>query len=85
MVRISTINGKISPFVLSVYGMIGKESLFVLTNFSQLVASKMEEPILHVQRWINGWITIVVEILYSRMINGSFLPSSLWDKDTDWE
>ena len=37
--------GKKSPFVVSVNGMIGKEDLFILTTFSQIMAEKHEESI----------------------------------------
>ena len=37
-----------SPFFLSVDGMLGREALVVLANFIQLVAEKIDEPILHV-------------------------------------
>ena len=47
-----------SWFVLSVGGMLAKEALVVLTSFSQIMAAKVEEPILHVCGWINGQITI---------------------------
>ena len=36
-----------SLFVLSIYGMLGRESLVVLASLSQLMAEKMDEPILH--------------------------------------
>ena len=49
-----------SLFVLSVGGILGKEALVVLANLSQLMAAKMDEPILHVCVWINVWITIAV-------------------------
>ena len=45
-----------SPFVLSVYGMIGKEALVVHTNMSQLMATKLEEPLSHIRGWVNGRI-----------------------------
>ena len=35
----------VSPFVLYIYGMLGKESLAVLVNLSQLMAEKRDEPI----------------------------------------
>ena len=38
-----------STFVLSVDGMLGREALVLLANLSQLIAAKMDEPILHVQ------------------------------------
>ena len=47
-----------SPFVLSVDGILGKEALVVLANLSQLMESKMDDPISHVHGWINDWITI---------------------------
>ena len=56
------------PFVLSVDGLLGKESHIVLANLSQLVAEKMEEPILHMCSWFNGLIVITVARLYSFMI-----------------
>ena len=36
------------PFVLSVDGMLGKQAMVVLVNLSQLMADKMDKPILHV-------------------------------------
>ena len=45
----------------------------------------MEEPIPHVQGLGNGWIGIEVMILYSCMICGALLPSTLEDRDMDWE
>ena len=42
-----------SPFVIYVDGVLGKEALIVLTNLSQLMAEEMDEPILHMQGWIN--------------------------------
>ena len=58
----------ISPSVLSVDGMLGMEALVILANLSQLMAAKMDEPILHVQVWINGQFEIAVARSYSRMI-----------------
>ena len=58
-------------FVISFDGMLGTEALVVLTQLSQTMAEKMDKPILHVQRWINGQITIVVTISYLRMIRES--------------
>ena len=57
-----------SPFVLSVDGMLGREALVILENLSQLMAAKMDEPISHVQVWINGQFEIAVARSYSRMI-----------------
>ena len=55
---------KISSFLFSVDGVLGKEALVVLTDLSQLMAEKMEEPLSHVGFWISGWISIVVKRLY---------------------
>ena len=49
-----------SPIIISVNGMLGRESLVVLANLSRLMAVKMDEPISHVQGWINGQIEISV-------------------------
>ena len=57
--------------------MLGGESLVVLVNLSPIGAVKMDEPILHVQVWINFWVTIAVARSYSRMICGAQLPSTL--------
>ena len=51
---------KSSLFVLSVYGMLGKGYLVILTTLSQLMAKKIEEPISHVRFWVNGRVAIVV-------------------------
>ena len=37
----------VSPFFLYFDGMLGREALVILTNLSQLMAEKMDEPILH--------------------------------------
>ena len=49
-----------SPFVLSVDGTMGKELLVVLATLIQLMAAKIDEPILHVKGWVNGQIEIMV-------------------------
>ena len=59
-----------SPFVLSVNGMLGREALVVLADLSRIMAAKIDEPILHVQGWINGHITNAVARSYSCMIRG---------------
>ena len=76
-------NGKISPFVLSVDGMLRKEALSILTKLSQLIAIKIEEPLSQVRGWVNGQTAIVVTRLYSRMIRRARLPISLWDQEPD--
>ena len=40
--------------------MLGREALVALENLSQLMAAKMDEPILHVRGYINGQILIAV-------------------------
>ena len=65
--------------------MLGKEALIVLEILSQLMAAKMDKPILHVRFWINGWIEIKVTRLYSCMVYGYLLPSTLQDQDPDWD
>ena len=71
------------PFVLSVDVMLGKEALVVLMNLSQLMTEKMDEPILHVQIWINGQVAIAVSRLYSCMIRGARLLSDIRYQDPD--
>ena len=65
------------PFVLSVDGLLGKEDHVVLTNLSQLMAEKMEEPILHMCSWFNGLIVIAVARSYSLMIREYRLTRTL--------
>ena len=48
------------------------------------MVAKMDEPISHVQGWIDFQIAIAVARSYSYMILGDRLPSSLWDQDTYW-
>ena len=50
-----------SRFVISVDGMIGRETLVVLMNLSQLLAEKIYQLIFHVQGWINGRIAISIK------------------------
>ena len=59
------------PFILSVYGVMGKEALVVLAILSRLMAAKLDEPIFHVTDWVNRRIEIVVVILYSRVLHGA--------------
>ena len=74
----------VSPFIISVGGMLGREALVVLTNLIQLVTEKMYDPILNVRGWINRRIPIAVTRSYSRMIRISWLSSPLRDRYTDW-
>ena len=45
-------------FFLSVYEMMGKDALFLLATLIQIIAAKMDEPILHVTGWVIGRIEI---------------------------
>ena len=74
-----------SPFVLSVEGVLAREALDVLSQSSRVMAEKREEPLLQVQGWVNGRITIAVVRSYSRMIRGSWLPSPLREREMDWD
>ena len=74
-----------SNFVLSADGMLGREALVVLANLSQLIADRMDEPILHVQVWINSQFTIMVVILYSCIIRGARLIIPPRYQDPDWD
>ena len=72
-------------FVLYVDGMLGNKALVVLHNLSRLMEANMEEPIPNVCGLGNGWIGIAVMRLYSCMIHGALLPSTLEDRYMDWE
>ena len=65
--------------------MMGKEAQGVLANLSQIVSAKMEEPISHVDGWVNGWVAITVIRLYSRMLCGDRFPSPLPTRDPGWQ
>ena len=75
---------KFPPFVLSVDGMLGRESLVVLSQFSQVMAEKREEPLSQVRGWVNGRIAIVIVRSYSQMIRVSQLPSTLREREPGW-
>ena len=61
-----------SLFVSSVDGILGKEAQFVLATLSRLMG------------WVNGWISIAVARLYSRMLHGYQVPSPLQTRDPYW-
>ena len=65
--------------------MLVKEALVVLTNLSQLMAEKPEEPISHVRGWVNIWISITAVRFYSRMIRGYSLPIPLRYQELEWD
>ena len=60
MVSTVTTNGKFSPFVLSIDGILGREALVVIAQLSRTMTEKREKPILHLRGWINGKIRITV-------------------------
>ena len=66
-------------------GMLGREALVILTNLSRLMVAKTDEPILHMQGWINGQILIAVSRSYSHIICRYQPPSPLRDRYPDWE
>ena len=47
-------------YVFSFYGIQGRDTLVVFMNLSRLMSAKIDEPILHVQGWINSQIKITV-------------------------
>ena len=71
-------------FPLSVDGMMGKEALVLLTNLSQIMAAKMDEPISHITGWVNGWIAIVVARSYYRVLRRALSPSPLRTWEPEW-
>ena len=64
--------------------MLGKEALAVLINVSQIIATKLKEPLSQLRGWFNVKIAIAVARLYSRTIHGACLPSPLQDRKPDW-
>ena len=74
---------KNSLFVLLFDGMTIKEAQVVLATFNQLMAAKMDEPILHVKGWFIGRTTITVARSYSWVLCGAQVPSPLrtWKKN----
>ena len=40
-------------FIMSIDGMLGKESQVLLNQLSRLMDKKLEEPVFYVYRWIN--------------------------------
>ena len=76
---------KISPFFLSVDGLLGGEVLVVISQLIQVMADKREEPLSQVRGWVNRRIAIDVARSYSRMICGAWLPSPLREQEPDWD
>ena len=68
--------------------MLLKESLVALVNLSRLMAEKMEKPNLHVRRWVNNQIAIIVAILCYRMIRVDHIPlpcgEVIWTENRFW-
>ena len=74
-----------SRFIFSVYGMLWREALVAITQLSQIIEAKIDEHISYVRGWINSEIAIAVSISYLHMIRGALLPSTLRDRDPDWD
>ena len=72
-------------FALSVDGMLGRETLAILRNVSQLMAAKIDELILHMRGYIDIWIAIAVTRSYLWMTRGDKLPSPLDSREPDWD
>ena len=49
---------------LSVDGTLGKDTLAILINLSQLMAAKIDGLILHMQGYIGIWVSIAVARSY---------------------
>ena len=65
--------------------MLGKEALVILTNLSQLIATKIEEPLSQVRGWVNVRIAITVARLYSHMIRSACLTSTIQYQELEWD
>ena len=74
-----------SLFVLSADGMLRREALAIIQDFSWLMVAKMDEPILHLRGWITDWIKITIVRSYSCMIRRTRLPNFLQELDQDWD
>ena len=72
-------------FVLYVDDMIGKETLVIFVNLSQIMEAKMEGPIFHMRGLVNGWIETAIAILHSRIILGALIPSTLQYREKIWK
>ena len=72
-------------FSLSVDGVMGKEDQVILAILIQLMAAKMEEPILNVKGWVNSRIAIAIARSYSLVLYGAWFPSTLHTRETYWE
>ena len=51
-------------FSLSIDGMLGRETLAILRNVSQLMAENIDELILHLRGYIDIWVAIAVARSY---------------------
>ena len=70
---------------LSIDGMLGREYLSVLTQFSRNMAEKLDKLISHILGWINVRISITVARSYSSMICKAQLHSPRQDRELDWD
>ena len=77
---------KCLSFVLSVDGMLGRESLFMLSQLSRFMANKIKYLPLQVRGWLKGQITIAITGYYSWMICGDCPPPSpLREWEPGWD
>ena len=65
--------------------MLGREALVILSQLSQFMADKSEEPLLQVRGWLNRRIAIAIVSSYSWMFRGDRLPSPLREQETGWD
>ena len=63
--------------------MMGKEAQVVIATLSQFMAAKIDEPILHIKGWVNGWILIAVARSFSRLLRISQVLSPLRIREPD--
>ena len=59
-IKNATTNGIFSTFFLSVDVMLGREARDILAQLSQIMAAKMDEPILHMRGSMNSQTSIEV-------------------------
>ena len=56
----------------------------MLSQSSQAMTEKREEPLLQVWEWVNGRIAIAVASSYSQMIRRDWITSLLREQEPDW-
>ena len=66
-------------------GVLGRESIVVLFQLSQVMAEKRKEPQSQVVGLVKGHISIAVERSYPWIIRGAWLPSPMREHDPGWD